>query len=116
MTCSVTDVTGEPTVYTLLVVAGRWPADGLPDGAMGAQLLCYAAGADEAEAVRETVAVLRAAELKPLDVTSYGSLAERESEGEVEDEERELLARAGRENAVIVAEMTPIFGELSRAG
>lgn len=116
MTCSVIDVTEESTVYTLLVIAGRWPADGLPDGATGARLLCYAAGVDEAEAVRETVAVLRAAELKPLDVTGYGSLAEREADGEVGEEERELIARAGRENAVIVAEMTPIFGDLSEAG
>ena len=64
-------------VYTLLVAVGRKPGDGLPEGATGAALLCYAAGVDEAEAVRETVAVLKAADMAPLDVTGYGTLAER---------------------------------------
>jgi hypothetical protein len=93
-------------VYTLLVQAGRGPDDGLPEDAAGAALVCYAAGADEAEAVRETVAVLRAAGLNPLDVESYGDLAEREAEGhEIGDEDRALMARAEAENAVIVAQM-----------
>ena len=43
-------------VYTLVVAVGRKPGDGLPKEASGATLLCYAAGVDEAEAVRETVA------------------------------------------------------------
>ena len=64
-------------VFTLLVEVGRKPGDGLPEGATGAALLCYAAGVDEAEAVRETVAVLKVAEMAPLDVTGYGTLAER---------------------------------------
>jgi hypothetical protein len=46
-------------VYTLLVEVGRAPGDGLPDRATGAGLLCYATGVDEAEAVRETVALLK---------------------------------------------------------
>ncbi len=93
-------------VYTLLVQAGRGPDDGLPDGATGAALVCYAAGVDEAEAVRETVAVLRAAGLNPLDVESYGDLAEREAEGhEIGEDDRALMARAEAENAVIVAQM-----------
>jgi hypothetical protein len=101
-----------PEVYTLLVEVGRKAGDGLPDGASGAALLCYAAGVDEAEAVRETVAVLKVADLAPLDVTGYGTLAEREAEGDaVPPEERALMVRAGAENAVIVAEVTPFFDE-----
>ncbi|MEM7752532.1 MAG: hypothetical protein AAF230_03905 [Pseudomonadota bacterium] len=94
-------------VYTLLVEVGRGPNDGLPKGATGAALLCYATGVDEAEAVRETVQVLKTAELVPLDVTGYGTLAEREAEGhEVGDEDRALMQRALDDNAVIVAETT----------
>ena len=40
-------------VYTLLVEVGRKTGDGLPDGATGAALMCYASGVDEDEAVRE---------------------------------------------------------------
>lgn len=95
-------------VYTLLVQLGRRPGDGLPDKATGAAMLCYASGVDEAEAVRETVAVLKAADLAPLDVTGYGTLAEREAQGhEIDEEERALMARALSENAVIVAQVTP---------
>jgi len=49
-------------VYTLLVEVGRKQGDGLPDGATGAALMCYASGVDEAEAVRETVAILKQAD------------------------------------------------------
>ena len=60
--------------------------------------------------MRETVAVLKVAEMAPLDVTGYGTLAEREAEGdEIAPEERALMQRAGAENAVIVAEVTPFF-------
>lgn len=98
---------GSSQVYTLLVQVGRGPDDGLPAKATGAALLCYAAGHDEAEAVRETVAVLKTAGLKPLDVTGYGTRAEREAEGhEIGDEDFALMERALAENAVIVAETT----------
>lgn len=98
-------------VYTLLVEVGRAPGDGLPDGSTGAGLLCYASGVDEAEAVRETVAILKQAELAPLDVTGYGTLEERLEQGdEIDAEERVLMQRALDENAVIVAQMTPISG------
>lgn len=94
-------------VYTLLVEVGRSPNDGLPDGATGAALLCYASGRDEAEAVRETVQVLKTADLNPLDVTGYGSRAEREAEGhDIGEEDIALMDRALAENAVIVAETT----------
>ncbi len=101
-----------PQVYTLLVEVGRGPDDGLPKNATGAALLCYSSGRDEAEAVRETVAVLKSADLKPLDVTSYGTIAERDAEGhDIGDEDRALMDRALAENAVIVAETTVLKGD-----
>ncbi len=97
-------------VFTLLVEVGRKAEDGLPEEATGGALLCYAAGVDEAEAVRETVAVLKEAGLAPLDVSGYGTLEERLAEGhDIPDEERALMDRALAENAVIVAQMTPFF-------
>ena len=75
-------------VYTLLVQIGRKEGDGLPKKATGAALMVYASGVDEAEAVRETVAILKQADTAPLDVTGYGTLEERESEGhDISDEE-----------------------------
>lgn len=97
-------------VYTLLVEVGRAEGDGLPADATGAALMCYASGVDEAEAVRETVAVLRQAEMSPLEVQGYGTLEEREAEGhEIGDEDRALMDRALAENAVIVAQVTPFY-------
>ncbi|MEC3859765.1 hypothetical protein VK792_00590 [Mesobacterium sp. TK19101] len=97
-------------VYTLLVQVGRKKDDGLPKGSTGAALMCYASGVDEAEAVRETVAILKQADLAPLDVTGYGTEDERRAQGHVIDEEEAaLMARALEENSVIVAQMTPFF-------
>ncbi len=99
-------------VYMLVVELGRCTGDGLPKGATGAGLLCYASGVDEAEAVRETVAVLKTADMNPLEVTGYGTLSEREAQGlEIDEEERALMMRALEENSVIVAQMTPYFAE-----
>jgi hypothetical protein len=101
-------------VYTLLVEVGRKPGDGLPKDATGGALVCYATGVDEAEAVRETVAILKQADLAPLDVSGYGSLDERLSEGhDIPEEERALMDRALAENAVIVAQMTPFYDDPS---
>jgi hypothetical protein len=95
-------------VYTLLVEVGRKDGDGLPEGSSGAAILVYATGVDEAEAVRETVALLKSADLAPLDVNGYGTLEERQAHGdEVPEEERALMRRALAENAVIVAQVTP---------
>lgn len=97
-------------VYTLLVEVGRKAGDGLPKGATGAGLLCYASGRDEAEAVRETVATLKQAGLAPLDVTSHGSLEERlAEEHDVPEEERALMDRAAAEDAVVVAQIETVF-------
>jgi hypothetical protein len=104
-------------VFTLLVEVGRKADDGLPDGSTGAALLIYATGVDEAEAVRETVVVLKQAELAPLDVSGYGTLDERLKNGdEIPTEERALMDRALAENAVIVAQMTPFFDNEGPAG
>ena len=97
-------------VFTLVVEVGRSPEDGLPETATGAALMCYASGVDEAEAVRETVAILKQANLSPLDVNGYGTLEERLAEGdEIDAEERGLMARALAENSVIIAQMEPFF-------
>ncbi len=103
-------------MFTLLVQIGRKDGDGLPADATGAALMCYASGVDEAEAVRETVAILKQADTAPLDVTGYGTLAEREAAGhDIGDEERALMDRALAENAVIVAQVTPFFGDADTA-
>lgn len=97
-------------VYTLVVQLGRKAGDGLPDAATGAGLVCYASGVDEAEAVRETVAILKQADVAPLDVTGHGTLDERlEAGDEIDADERALMDRALAENAVIVAQMTPFY-------
>ncbi len=98
-------------VFTLLVEVGRNPGDGLPKGATGAGLLCYATGVDEAEAVRETVKVLKQADLAPLDVTGYGTLDEQLADGaDIGEDEKALMQQALDQNAVIVAQMTPYTG------
>ena len=97
-------------VYTLLVQVGRSEDDGLPKDATGAGLLCYASGVDEAEAVRETVAILKDADLAVLEVQGLGTLEERRKAGdEIDDQEQALMARALDENSVIVAQMNPFF-------
>ncbi|SFK10006.1 hypothetical protein [Celeribacter neptunius] len=97
-------------VYTLLVEVGRKEGDGLPKEATGGALMIFASGVDEAEAVRETVAILKQADLAPLDVTGYGTLNEREEMGhEIGEDERALMQRALDENSVVVAQMTPFY-------
>ena len=99
-------------VYTLLVQVGRKDGDGLPEAATGGALLAYASGVDEAEAVRETVAILKQADLAPLDVTGYGTLAEREAQGQdIDGDERGLMAPALAETSVVIAQMTPFYDE-----
>lgn len=97
-------------VYSLIVEVGRKEGDGLPPKATGAALLCYASGVDEAEAVRETVAILKEADLAPLEVQGLGTLEERLAAGETVDEaEQVLMQRALAENSVIVAQVTPFL-------
>ncbi len=60
--------------------------------------------------MRETVAILKEADLAPLEVTGHGTLEERRKAGEeIDAEEQALMARALAENSVIVAELTPFF-------
>ncbi|MEP2642812.1 hypothetical protein [Roseobacter sp.] len=104
--------TSRQQVYTLVVQIGRKDGDGLPSKATGAGLVIFASGIDEAEAVRETVAVLKQADTAPLDVTGYGTLDERLAEGhDIDDQERGLMQRALDENAVIIAQMEPFYGD-----
>ncbi len=102
----------EPQVFTLLVQVGRKAEDGLPEGAVGAGLLCFASGRSEDEAVRETVSVLKTAGLAPIEVTAYGTAEDRRAEGhEIGADEAALMQRALDENAVLVVEMVPDFGD-----
>ncbi|MEM9433311.1 MAG: hypothetical protein AAGA12_05265 [Pseudomonadota bacterium] len=97
-------------VFTLLVTLGRKTGDGLPDDATGAALMCFASGIDEAEAVRETVALLKRADMAPLDVTGYGTQAERLADGhDISDEEQALMQRALDENSVVIAQSTAFY-------
>ena len=97
-------------VFTLVVEVGRKVGDGLPDKATGAALMIYASGVDEDEAVRETVVILKQADMAPLDVSGYGTLEERLANGdEIDAGEVALMERALAENSVIVAQMTPFF-------
>ena len=97
-------------VYTLIVQVGRKANDGLPKHATGGALMLYASGVDEAEAVRESVAILKQADLAPLDVQGLGTLDERLKAGEeIDADERELMQRALDENSVVVAQMTPFY-------
>ena len=108
--CKQMNVKKEQKVYTLVVEVGRKDGDGLPKGATGGALMCFSSGVDEAEAVRETVAILKQADMSPLDVTGYGTLQDREDLGhEIGAEERELMDRALAENSVVVAQVTPFF-------
>lgn len=102
--------TSRQQVYTLLVEIGRKPGDGLPLKATGGALVCYASGVDEAEAVRETVAILKQADLAVLEVEGHGTIDEqREAGAEFDAEEEALMKRALDENSVIVAQLTPFF-------
>lgn len=97
-------------VFTLIVQVGRKANDGLPKHATGGALMLYASGVDEAEAVRESVAILKQADLAPLDVQGLGTLDERLKAGEeIDADERELMQRALDENSVVVAQMTPFY-------
>ena len=97
-------------VFTLLVQVGRANNDGLPPTSTGAGILCYTAALTEDEAVRETVRLLKQADMNPLDVTGYGTIEERESDGQLlSDEEKDLMAQAKTENSVIIAQITPFF-------
>ena len=97
-------------VFTLLVQVGRTKDDGLPRASLGAGILCFTAAQTEEEAVHETVRLLKQADMNPLDVTGYGTLKERESDGQLlSDEEKGLMAQSKEENSVIIAQITPFF-------
>ena len=58
-------------VYTLLVQVGRSHNEGFPKKATCAALIFYSSVVDESDAVRDTVAILKQADLAALDVTGY---------------------------------------------
>ena len=72
--------------------------------------MVYSSGVTEDEAVREAVAILRQADMAPLDLTGYGTPEERDRDGPpVDPAERDLMRRALDENAVVVARVTAHF-------
>lgn len=102
----------ETEVFTLVVTVGRTPDDGLPEGSIGANLLCFAAANSEDASVREAVSVLKTAGLAPLEVTSYGTLSDRVASGnDLSKEEKDLMQRALEENAVVVVEVLPDYAD-----
>ena len=102
--------TGKKSVYTLLIEVGRCKEDGLPKNSTGAALMCYSSGINEEEAVREATVIVKKAGLAPLNVTGYGDLDERLSEGhDISEEERLLIKRALDENAVIISQTTAFY-------
>ncbi|MDU8942552.1 hypothetical protein [Ovoidimarina sediminis] len=104
-------------VFSLLVEVGRRKGDDLPEGASGAALFCYVPARKEDEAVRETVAILKDAGLAPLEVTSYGTFRERKEAGqEIAEEEAELMRRAVEQDAVVIAEMQPLYEDKTKSG
>ena len=120
MSFCVTDTTPEKPakpkrpqqVYTLVAQVGRKDGDGLPEGSTGAALMLYSSGVTEDEAVREAVVILKEADLAVLEVEGYGTLEEQLKAGaEIGKDDRDLMQRALDENAVIVAQMTPFFGD-----
>ena len=97
-------------VFTLLVQVGRIKDDGLPRTSLVAGILYFTVALTEEQAVHETVRLLKQANMNPLDVTGYGTMGERESDGQMlSDEEKGLMAQAKEENSVIIAQITPFF-------
>ena len=102
--------TGKQSVYTLLIEVGRSKEDGLPKNSTGAALMCYSSGINEEEAVREATLIVKKAGLAPLNVTSYGDLEERLSEGhDISKEEHLLIKRVLDENVVLISQTTAFY-------
>lgn len=76
-----------------------------------AVLMCYASDMDDAKAARETVAVLKQADLATLDVSVYSTLNERPAEGHDIADQKTHRCSALEGNSVIVAQMTPFLDE-----
>ena len=104
-------------VYTLVVEVGRKPGRRAAEGRHRGDAALLRGGGRRGGGGAGDGGGAERAELAPLDVTGYGTLAEREAEGEeVDADERELISRAGSENAVIVAEVTPVFDDADALG
>ena len=102
--------TGKQSVYTLLIEVGRCKEDGLPKNSTGAALMCYSSGINEEEAVREATLIVKKVGLAPLNVTSYGDLEERLSEGhDISKEEHLLIKKVLDENVVLISQTTAFY-------
>ena len=102
----------EQQIFTLIAEVGRSKDDGLPTDCSGAALMCYSCGIDEAEAVRESINILKLSKMAPLSVTGYGSVKERTDQGyDIDDKEYDLMEKAKKENSVVICKITPFFGD-----
>ena len=58
------------------------------------------------------MAILKQADMAPLDVSGYGTRDERLAEGhDLSEDELALMDRALAENSVIVVQVTPFYGD-----
>ncbi len=72
--------------------------------------MCYSCGIDEAEAVRETINILKLSKMAPLSVTGYGSVKERTDQGhDIDDKEYDLMEKAKKENYGCHLQITPFW-------
>ncbi len=99
-------------IYTLLVEVGRIEGDDLPDQATGAAFLLFAPNKEERLAVSDTVQLLRDAGLNPLEVTNYGTIDQRQSDGHAFSEaEQKLLEEVAESGATIIIDKTVFYDE-----
>ncbi len=105
------------TVYTLVMEVTKHEGDDLPKEASGAAFVLFAPAEDEDEAVREAVKIFKEAGLSPLEVTSYGTIEQRKSEGyEFSEEELELANEAISAQAIIILDKQVFFGDDDSGG
>ena len=84
-------------VFNLLVQVMRVKDDGLAPTSSAAKILCFTAAQTEEGTVRETVRLLKQANMNPFDVTGYVTTVERASYGKLlSDQEKGLVAKLNK--------------------
>lgn len=104
-------------IFTLVLEVTKSENDDLPIEATGAAFVLFAPADDADEAVREAVKIFREAGLNPLEVSNYGTIEERISEGyEFAEEEMALAEEAKNSNAIIILDKQLFFGDDDEGG